>query len=138
MSAEIMPLSLPGALAAMLGGIVVLALLFSSGGAAKSRQLDVLGQIISGKHGAGKRVWLTVSMVLIVFGSCGAFVGVSMDDARQAEACVQTCTERGYTKGTVRGSEQRDPPGSNRHAFRACVCEDGPDPDPLDVRLDEL
>lgn len=122
----------------MLGVVVVLALLLSSGGAAKSRQLNVLSQIASGAHGTGKRVWLTLAMVLIVFGTCGAFAGVAADDARQREACVQTCTERGYTEGTIRGSEQRDPPGSKRHAFRACVCEGGPDPDPLDLRLDEL
>ncbi|MEX1367892.1 MAG: hypothetical protein AB1Z98_32485 [Nannocystaceae bacterium] len=122
----------------MFGVVVVLALLSSSGGAAKSRQLDVLSQIQSGRHGAGKRVWLTVAMLLIVFGTCGAFAGVAADDARQSEACVRTCTERGYATGTVRGSEQRDPPGSKRHAFRACVCESGPEPDPLDLRLDEL
>jgi hypothetical protein len=122
----------------MFGVVVVLALLLSSGGAAKSRQLGVLSQIASGRHGAGKRVWLTVGTLLIVFGACGAFVGVAADDARQSEACVRACTERGYAAGTVRGSEQRDPPGSKRHAFRACVCDNGPDPDPLDLRLDDL
>ena len=77
-------------------------------------------------------------MVLIVFGTCGAFVGVAVDDDLQRTACVRTYTERGYAKSAIRGSVQRDPPGSKRHAFMACVCEDGPDPDPLDVRLEEL
>ncbi len=122
----------------MLGMLVVLGLLFSSGGVAKSRQLDVLSQLISGRHGAGKRVWLLVAMMMVVFGTCGAFAGVAMDDARQGEACTQTCTGRGYASGTIRGSVERDPPGSKRSAFRACVCVDGPEPDPLDVRLEEL
>ncbi len=122
----------------MLGALVVLVLLFSSGGAAKSRQLGVLSQILSGQHGSGKKVGLLVAVALILFGTCGAFAGVAADDARNNEACTHTCAQRGYAKGTVRGSEQRDPPGSKRHAFRACVCEGGPEPDPLDVRLDEL
>lgn len=122
----------------MVGMVVILGLLFSSGGAAKSRQLDVLSQIISGRHGAGKRTWVLVAMLLIVFGTCGAFVGVSVSDSRQSKACTQTCTERGYAGGTIRGSVQRDPPGSKRSAFRACVCVDGPDPDPLDVHVDDL
>ena len=118
--------------------LAVIVVLFSSGGVAKARQLDVLGQVLSGRHGVGKRIGLVVAMMMIVFWACGAFAGVALDDARQGEACTRTCTERGYAGGTVRGSEQRDPPGSKRSAFRACVCVDGPDPDPLDVRLEEL
>ncbi len=119
----------------MLGFIVLMGLMFSSGGGAKSRQFAVVDQLSSGHHGRRKRVALFVSFGLIVFGSCGAFAGVAADDARRNEACVHTCTERDYAKATVRLSEQRDPDG---RSFNACVCEDGPEPGPLELRADDL
>ena len=48
-----MPLSLPGALVAMLGFIVLMGLMFSSGGGAKSRQFAVVDQLRPGITVAG-------------------------------------------------------------------------------------
>lgn len=129
---------LPGAILAMLGFGSLMAVMFSSGGVAKSRQFSVLGQLASGQHGSGKRVWLLVSIACALLGTCGAFAGVAVGDAQRREACERTCEQRGYAQGKIQGSKERVNGSKGKHAFVACACTQGPEPDPLELRADDL
>ncbi len=116
----------------MFGVLLLMVTVFSSGGAGKSQQLRVMDEVAGGKHGKGKRVLFLVGVAATGFGACGAFAGVAVGGAQRRKDCEHACSERGYSSATVQGSEERDPPGSGRHAFVACVCTDGPEPDPLE------
>lgn len=134
------PPMLPGAVLAMVGMLIVLIVLFSSGGAAKSRQLSAISEILAGSRGAGARRAFLVGTMMIVFGSCGAFAGVAVGDAQRRELCEQTCIDRGYASGKIQPSSKPvpAPSGTGRRGFVACACTDGPDPDPLELRADDL
>ncbi len=121
---------LPGALLAMLGFALFFGLLAAQGALAKSRQFAALGDVLSGRAGAGRRRLAIVAFLCMGFGACGAFVGVSVGDRK---ACETFCTGRGYQRATLRPSTARNPKNPGQAAFRACACEGGPDPDPLEV-----
>lgn len=133
-----MPPMLPGAITAMIGFAVVMGVVFGAGGAAKSKQFAVVGEVMAGQHGKARRAAFLVGLVLTVFGTCGAFAGVAAGDAQRKQACERVCTGRGYAQAEIRGSTERNPPGSGKHAFVACACSAGPDPDPLELRADDL
>ncbi|MBV1860268.1 MAG: hypothetical protein KUG77_17775 [Nannocystaceae bacterium] len=116
----------------MLGVLLVMIAVFSSGGSAKSQQFRVIDEVASGKHGKSTRRLFYTGVLAIGLGMCGAFAGVAGSDVERKKACGRDCTERGYAAATVQGSQERDPPGSGRHSFVACVCTDGPAPDPLE------
>jgi len=128
----------PGAVLFMCGVLVLMYVVFSAGGVAKSKQLGVISDVLAGGQGKTKRGLLLLGGVMALLGTCGAFAGVAAGDAKRRSACEQLCVERGYQAGKIQGSQERDPPGSGKHAFVACVCSEGPDPDPLELRADEV
>lgn len=126
------PPMLFGAVLFMFGVVALMIAVFSSGGGGKSQQARVMSEVAAGKHGKGKRVLFLVGALATGFGACGAFIGVAAGDADRRKACERECTDRGYASAKIQGSQKRDPPGSGRHSFVACVCTDGPEPDPLE------
>ena len=133
-----MPLMLPGALVAMLGFAVLMVVVFGAGGANRQRQVGVASEVLAGARGRGRKLWFLAGLLMTVLGTCGAFAGVAAQDQRQRDACDATCESRGYAKAEIRGSNERDPPGSKRHAFIACVCSEGTDLQPWEMPADEL
>ena len=128
----------PGAVLFMCGVVVLMYVVFSSGGAAKSKQLGVISEVLAGERGKTKRGLFLLGATMALLGTCGAFAGVAAGDAKRRAACAELCTDRGYESGNIQGSQEREPPGSGKHAFVACVCSEGPDPDPLELRADEV
>ncbi|MBL4687932.1 MAG: hypothetical protein JKY37_25300, partial [Nannocystaceae bacterium] len=126
------PPMLFGSVVFMFGMVVLVIAVFSSGGVGKSQQARVMSEVVAGKHGKGKRTLFLVGVLATGFGACGAFAGVAVGNSNRHKACEHECTDRGYASAEIQGSQERDPPGSGRHSFVACVCTDGPDPDPLE------
>ncbi len=122
----------------MLGFGTMMAVVFSSGGAAKSKQFGTVGGVLAGQHGTKKKGLFVAGIVMALLGTCASFVGVSASDAKRRRVCVETCESKGYANGAIQGSKRREPPESGKHAFVACVCTTGPDPDPLELRADSL
>jgi len=115
------------------GSFGVMALLFASGGAQKSRQFEVLGQLWSGKLGSTRRVLVRASLLLIGAGAMGCFAGVAGMDAARAEGCHARCVAAGYVGGKIGPSIERSKSGR----FVACVCT-APDKLALELRADNL
>lgn len=111
----------------MLGVLVFMVVLFTSGGSAKSQQFRVLGEIGRGQHGAGKRIGLLAALLLVVVGACGAFVSSASKDAGVRDACTAKCKADGFENGKLGPSTERDPQQPNKHKFVACICSGGKD-----------
>ena len=129
---------LPGVLIAGAGFAVLFGLLSSVGALGKSKQLSAIGDLASGRAGGTKRVLFFLALVAMGLGACGAFAGVAASDSERRHACERNCKERGYAKGTLRGSSARDAARPSQRAFLACACEGGPAPDPLEFPADQL
>jgi hypothetical protein len=132
------PLFMLGILLFFAGGLTAMTVIFGNGGFAKSKQFQVLGQVLSGSAGRGARRALLIGLCLTALGMCTTFAGVASSDARRAQRCTQTCHELGYKEGLIRGSEATQADHPNRHAFVACRCNYGPQPDPFEMRADAL
>jgi hypothetical protein len=126
----------PGALLFCCGFVALFGLLASEGALATRRQFGALANVAAGRAGTTKRVVLGCGALAIVCGACGSFTGVAARDGERARRCEQTCTERGYTDATIRGSTEMENEG--RHAFVACACTGGPAPDPLELDAEAL
>lgn len=61
--------------------LLVLILLMANGGANKSAQFTVLGELVSGVHGAAMRVLIFAAVAGVLIGAVTAFSGVSRNDA---------------------------------------------------------
>lgn len=129
---------LPGVALAAIGFVILFGLLASEDALSKSRQFAALGRLGSGRAGGGKRLAFFLALAAMGFGACGAFAGVAASDNARARACERTCKERGYARGSIRGSTAVDPQKPQRHAFVACACEGGTSSEPLELRADEL
>ena len=116
-----------GAAFFMLGVLVFMVVIFSSGGVAKSQQFRVLGEVSRGQHGAGKRLGLGIAVLLIVVGACGAFAGTAQKDAARRTACDAKCKTDGFEQGKLGPSTERHPQQPNKHRFVACICSGGKD-----------
>ena|SRR5688572_30787182 len=121
-----------------LGMITIMAVTFANGGAQKSQQFRVIGEIASGKLGRGARIALFVGFASALVGMCTTFAGVAQGDRARAQKCVATCKTRGYENGKIRASTATHPNNAKRAAFVACACTRGPAPDPLELRADSL
>lgn len=115
------------------GGLIFLALLFSSGGAARSRQFEVLGHLWSGRMGSRRRGQLLLSLGLIGTGVITCFSGVAAMDAERAARCRDVCVAAGYATGRIGPSVDRTPKGR----FVACTCP-ADDKPALELRADTL
>lgn len=129
-----MPMSMiAGAVLFLAGVLTFLVLLVASGGALRSRQFAVLGQIRSGAMGAGRRRLLLLSFALIGAGAIGCFAGVGAMDRERAARCEAYCTAQGYSQGAIGPSIDRSKAGR----FIACTCS-GTGRDALELRADAI
>lgn len=129
------PLFFVGFGLAAIGFIILFVLLASQGAMAKSRQFAAMGDLAAGRAGSGKRALFFLALLAMFFGTCGVFGGVTAGDAQRRKACETTCKDKGYKSGKIRGSAEKS---GGKHAFVACACEGGPDPDPLELKADSL
>jgi hypothetical protein len=84
------------------GGLIFLVLLFASGGAARSRQFEVLGQLWSGRHGPRRRRLLRLAFGLIGSGAVTCFAAVA------ARRCPARCALRsGLPRARLRRRRHR-------------------------------
>jgi hypothetical protein len=109
--------------------------LFSSGGASKSRQFEVLGELLAGKHGAVRRLMLLLALGAIGVGALTCFTAVGRMDAARRKQCQATCVERGYKKGLMGLSSGTD--ASNKR-YKVCRCSEGPDNKELEIDTNQL
>jgi len=110
--------------------LLMLILLFSQGGAAKSRQIGVLGDLLSGRLGGGLQAAAIVALVGSGLGALICFGAVGRADGGRRQACQNACAERGYQKGRLGLSESRDAAG---RPLKVCRCSGGPE---KDIELD--
>lgn len=96
--------------------------LFSSGGAAKSEQFRVMGEVMSGRRGVGRKRVMTAGLLLCALGALTLFAGVAAHDAGRGERCRTWCTRQGYPRSVLRRVEE--PVASGRSVvYFGCVCE---------------
>jgi hypothetical protein len=98
----------------------------ANGGANKSRQFEVLGDLLSGRHGALLRGLLVAALGGLVVGALIAFSAVGSIDAARRKQCQDTCVERGFKQGTMGLSASPDASG---RPYKVCKCTGGPDKD---------
>jgi hypothetical protein len=115
------------------GALSFLVLLFSSGGAARSRQFALIGALWSGRLGARRRRILRLSLALVGVGALTCFAGVAASDAARAARCSEVCLARGFDTGRIGPSIDRHP----AQRFVACTCA-GANHAPLELRADAL
>jgi|GEM_PF-5530891 len=115
------------------GTLSVFALMFANGGAQKSRQFAVLGQLWSGNFGTLQSRLIRLSLLLVGVGAMTCFAGVGRMDADRAERCQQTCLSAGYSAGQIGPSVER----RKNARFVACICT-APDKAVLELRADSL
>ena len=115
------------------GSLAFLVLLFGSGGAQRSRQFVVLGQIWAGEQGSFRRRWLIVALGLVALGALTCFAGVAAMDAQRAARCRDYCAMRGYASGAIGPSVDRAP----ATRFVACTCT-ATDRPALELRADAV
>jgi hypothetical protein len=115
------------------GGAIFIGLLFASGGAQRSRQFAVLGQLWSGALGARRRRLLWLALGLIGTGAAACFAGVAAMDAERARRCHEYCVAAGYAEGRIGASAERD----RSRRFVACLCS-APDRPTLERRADAI
>jgi hypothetical protein len=89
------------------GALSFLVLLFSSGGAARSRQFALIGALWSGRLGARRRRILRLSLALVGVGALTCFAGVAASDAARAARCSEVCLARGFDTGRIGRSPSR-------------------------------
>lgn len=130
-------LTVVGALLAMSGFALFMALVFSSGGLAKSEQFRVIGELASGRHGALRRRLLLLAVPTVLLGMCTSFAGVAAQDARVRRACEERCERDGFESGRIGPSAERDARRPERAAFVACRCE-SPGRPAVELRADSV
>jgi hypothetical protein len=122
--------------AALFGGgfITLFIVLGTQNALAKSRQLEALGRVGSGKAGCGPQIALLCGAMAMGGGACACFAGIAVGDAGRARACKEECIRRGHPTGTIQGSKEKD---GGRHKFVACMCSGGSGA-PVELRADDL
>ncbi len=115
------------------GALLLMVLLFVSGGWQRSRQFAVFGELCSGARGAARRVLTLGSMGLIGLAALACFAGVASMDAERAQRCQDHCLAAGYDGGLIGPSLDREP----ATRFVACTCT-APDREALELRATDL
>ena len=116
------PVMAVGIALAFIGFGLFAGVLFGSGGASKSRQFQVIGEVLGGRHGPGRRRAMLVGLVMTVLGTCTTFAGVTAQDAGRRQRCQSYCLQQGYTRGEIGPSDATAAGGGRRVAFVACTC----------------
>lgn len=115
------PVMAVGIALAFIGFGLFAGVLFGSGGVSKSRQFQVIGEVMGGRHGPGRRRAMLVGLVMLVLGTCTSFAGVAAHDAGRAQRCQAYCLQQGYTRSAIGPSDATADRG-RRVAFVACTC----------------
>lgn len=97
------------------------ATLFGGGGVAKSEQLRVIGEVMSGRQGAGPRRVMAASLGLALLGALVAFAGVAAHDAERPARCQAHCAAHGYPQSALGPADVPAPSGRQARVF-ACRC----------------
>lgn len=95
--------------------------LFSGGGTAKSRQFRVIGEVMSGQQGPGRKRAMVAGLLLCLFGALTTFAGVAAHDAGRGERCRAHCTGQGYTNSELGRVEETSANGRTV-AYFGCIC----------------
>lgn len=131
------PLMLVGIGLFFAGTATMMAALFSNGGANKSQQLRVFGELWRGTHGPRWQRASRIAVAAIVVGALITFAGVGASDAARTRRCVEHCTSQEWTKGTIGPSTLKRTGHPNAAAFVACRCAGGRDGSE-ETRADDL
>ena len=116
------PVMAVGIALAFLGFILFAGALFSSGGAAKSRQFQVISEVLGGRHGAGRRLAMLAGLALVAVGALTTFAGVAQKDAGRAGRCQAYCVQQGSTRSEIGPGDETPPGGGRTVRFVACIC----------------
>ena len=116
------PIMVVGLALAAIGFSLYAGALFASGGAAKSRQFQVIGEVLRGRHGAGRRLAMLAGLALVAVGMLTTFAGVARNDAGRAARCRAYCVQQGYTLGAIGPGDETPPGGGRSVRYVACVC----------------
>jgi hypothetical protein len=116
------PIMAVGLALAFLGFTLFAGALFSSGGAAKSRQFQVIGEVLGGRHGGGRRLAMLLGLALCAAGTLTTFAGVAQKDAGRADRCQAYCVQQGYTSSAIGPGEETPAGGGRSVRFVACTC----------------
>ncbi|MDP3221236.1 MAG: hypothetical protein Q8S73_44545 [Deltaproteobacteria bacterium] len=115
------PIMAVGIALAFIGFGLFAGVLFGTGGASKSKQFQVIGEVLGGRHGPGRKRAMLLGLVMTVLGTCTTFAGVTAHDARRAPRCQAYCLQQGYTRSEI-GPSDATADGGRRVAFVACTC----------------
>lgn len=110
------PTMLAGLALAFVGFALFAGTLFGGGGAAKSRQFAVVGEVLGGRQGPGRRLAMIAGLALMAFGAVATFAGVSAHDAGRADRCRAHCLQQGYTQSAL------GPSDGGGATYFACTC----------------
>ena len=116
------PVMVVGIALAFIGFGLFAGVLFDSGGASKSMQFQVIGEVLGGWHGLGRRRTMLVGLFMVVLGTCTTFAGVTAHDAGRRQRCQSYCLQQGYTRGEIGPTDATPAGGDRRVAFVACTC----------------
>ncbi len=130
------PTMLVGLALAFVGFSCFAGTLFGSGGAAKSEQFRVIGEVMSGRHGVGRRRVMIAGVLLAALGALTAFAGVAAHDAGRPARCRAYCTANGYTQSELGPADLPSRGGRAVRVF-ACRCTRA-DGASTQVRADDL
>ncbi len=113
---------LVGLALAAVGFLLFAGTLFGGGGVAKSKQFQVIGEVMSGRQGSGRRLAMTAGLGLLGLGVLTTFAGVSARDAGRGERCQAYCVQQGYTQSALGPAEETPAGGGRPVSFFACTC----------------
>jgi len=116
------PTMLVGLALALVGFLLFAGTLFGAGGVAKSEQFRVMGEVMSGRQGPGRKRAMGAGFALMVFGVLTLFAGVAAKDAGRDTRCQAYCTQQGYPQSALGPAEETPPGGGRTVRYFACIC----------------
>lgn len=111
--------------------------LFRGGGAARSEQFRVLGEVLRGAQGPGPRRAMIAGLILCVVGAFTAFAGIAAHDAGRGARCQSYCLQHGYSQSALGPATEVSPDGGRGVTYFACTCT-RPDGARTQTRADDL
>lgn len=106
--------------------LLVLVLLVTNGGANKSRQFEVIGDLLAGRQGPLVRGLLFAAFAGIAIGAITLFTAVGRNDEARRKQCNDTCVAKGFKQGALGLSAGRDASG---RPYKVCRCTGGSEKD---------
>lgn len=103
------------------GVATAMGVVFTSGGVRKSQQFRVLGEVLSGRAGSGRRALLLGALLAAAAGALVLFGSVAAGDRARAQRCDAFCRARGFDQGRIGPAD--DP--AKRVVSCTCTASDG-------------